>query len=141
MKAPQLELAYGFFCEFIRLEATGQITPVGIWGDTCRLSGNPPAILPTLAFHAFLRGVGKAPHKFKLKVTFPGNFNPLEVEVPLVVGDGQTTQNLNFNMAGINILGVGEIVAKVQIDTAPPIEREFRLKVEFQPLPLAAPIN
>jgi len=133
MKTNQIEIAYGFFCEMVRVEASGQITPVGIWGEGCTLAGKPPLILPSLAFHAFVKNLGKESHKFKFKVIFPGTANPIEIEEQLGGGAGHTSQNLNFHMAGVPLSAPGDIVATLHLDTTPPVEREFRLKVDFQP--------
>lgn len=141
---PTTELMYGFFCEFVRAEVSGQTTPVGIWGETCRLGAAPPAVLPSLAFHAYVQGLGKKAYRFKLKITFPGGGTPVEVEAPLGGNPGMTSQNLNFNMMGVQLPVAGEIIAKVHINTTPPIEREFRLKIEFKPegaMPLPPIVN
>lgn len=133
MNTSPLELVYAFFCETVRLEASGQISPIGIWGDTVNFAGNAPALMPCLAFHAFVRNVGLNPLKFKLEMTFPGKAEPLTVEMKLQGNEVQTCQNVNFNMAGLQITEPGDVVAHVRIDSTPPIDREFCLHLGFQP--------
>jgi hypothetical protein len=133
MQNTRPELVYGFFCEFVRVEASGQITPIGIWGEACRFQTKPPLVFPALSFHAFLRNPGKKPYKAKLRLTIPGQAVPVEVEAPVIGSADHTSQNLVFNFAGVPIAGPGEIVASIHIDCEPPIEQEFRLKIEFQP--------
>jgi len=133
MKNTQPELVYGFFCEFVRVEASGQITPIGIWGEACKFLGKPPLVLPALSFHAFMRNPGKKPYKANLRLTIPGQAAPVDVEAPVIGSANHNSQNLVFNFAGVPIIGPGEIVASVHIDCEPPINQEFRLKIEFQP--------
>ena len=133
MNTSPLELVYAFFCETVRLEASGQISPIGIWGDTVKFAVNAPALMPCLAFHAFVRNLGLNPLKFRLKVTFPGKAKPVEVEMPLQGNEVQTCQNVNFNNAGLQITEPGDVVAHVRIDSTPPIDREFRLQMVFPP--------
>jgi hypothetical protein len=131
MKTAPVELVYGFFCESVRVEASGQITPVGIWGDTLKFEEKAPAVLPALAFHAFIRNIGKKPLKCRLHITFPGVMKPLEMVAPIKGTDLLTSQNLNLNLAGIPIPKAGDVVAEVHIDSTPPITREFRLHMMF----------
>jgi hypothetical protein len=131
MKTTPLELVYAFFCETVRVEASGQITPVGIWGDTIKFEGKAPTVLPALAFHAFIRNIGKKSLKCKIQFTFPGVIKPWEMVAPIKGTDLQTSQNLNVNLAGIPISATGDVVARVHIDSTPPVEREFRLHLAF----------
>ena len=143
MTTQQPEIVYGLFCEFIRMEMSGQITPIGIWGETCRIGTAAPAVLPALAFHAYIRNLGRVAFNTKVKVAFPGKTFPMEMTAPVKSEQAQESQNLNINMMAVQIPEAGDVVATIELDTKPPIRREFRLHFEFQPgvAPVPAPVS
>jgi hypothetical protein len=144
MSAQQPKIVYGLFCEFIRMEMSGQTTAIGIWGETCRVGASAPVVLPALAFHAYICNLGRVAYNAKIKVAFPGKAAPVEMTAPVSSEQIQDSQNLNVNMSPVHITEAGDVVATIELDTTPPIRREFRLHIEFQPgatlMPAQTPI-
>ena len=134
------EIVHGLFCETLRQEVSGQTTAVGIWGETCRFAIAPPAVIPTLAFHAFIRNPEHLSYNAKVQINLPGNPAPVTFETPIKGDPSQDSQNINIQLAGIPVAQAGDVVVLVHLDTTPPVEREFHLHVDFQPgfLPLAS---
>ena len=129
----KLEIVYGLFAEFTRLEMSGQITAIGILGETCRIAAPPPIMLPALAFYAYVRNPEHLALNAKIQITLPGNPTPMEFNTPIKADTSQDGHNLNINMMSLPIPGPGVVVAKIHLDTTPPVEREFRLRLDFQP--------
>ena len=133
MNSPQPEILYGLFCEFVRVEKSGQVSPVGIWGESCLLETKAPGTFPQLTFYSLIRNHGHLSYKAKLRVTLPGRPTPIELEISAKGDPLQLSQNLIFNLMGVPISESGDVVALLQLDTGPPLEREFRLHVDFRP--------
>jgi hypothetical protein len=126
-------IEYGFFCEQIRVEASGQITPIGIWGETYLVREAVPLIIPSLALHVFVRNPGRQALRCTVTLSAHGQTAPLVMEAPIISHPEATSQNLNFNMAWVELRAYGEVAANVSINTVPPVTRQFRLRVARHP--------
>ena len=115
------EILHAFFCEFLRAEMSGQMTAIGLWGETVRISVPPPIILPSLCFHANIRNLGHLAFNAKVRITLPGGDPPIEVTAPVKSDPTQESQFLNVNMATMQIKQAGEVVGLVA--TSPPPHR------------------
>jgi len=125
------EIVYGLFCESLRQEVSGQTTAVGIWGETCRFAIAPPALIPTLAFHAFIRNPEHLSYNARVQINLPGNSAPVTFETPIKGDPAQDSQNINIQLASIPVPQAGDVVVRVHLDTTPPVEGEFHLHVDF----------
>ena len=132
--ATRAQIQYGVFCELIRVESTGQITAVGMWGRVIRLQGYGPAILPNLSFHAYLWNPDEETLKADASFTIPGLVQNPKFTVPVTPEKGMNGYNLNFALAGVPLTESGEITLCLEINTDPPIVENYKLDVQFMPL-------
>ena len=132
------ELRYAFFCEFVRPEADGKTTAIGLWGDRCVVQSAAPALLPALGLHAFIANPDGIQCVIEIKLTLP-DMEPIIHEVDLQVVPGKTGTNVNFNLFGLPLNQPGEVVAEITIKSDPPSIRRVVLDVSFQPPGIASP--
>lgn len=133
MSNHQIEIALGVFCEIARLEKTGQVSAIGIWGTTCLVDATtPPVTLSSLAFLAQIANPDHHEYRATLTVSFPGVPAPVvnSIEVTGEKLKVQDAQNFILQMFTPNILEFGDIVATVHLETDPPVEQEFRLAIQ-----------
>lgn len=130
-------IRYGFFCEDTRLEKTGQITAVGLWGDTLHVSSFPAAIR-AVAFTAYADNPESATLRFGIRLEGPfarppGDLGELFGEIPGQVG--KTGSFFGFVTGGLTFSGPGTLSATVRLTDQPDSERTFTLEIALAPAP------
>lgn len=126
-----VEIVHGLFCEFIREEPGGKVSLLGVFGDEVKFMSAPPAVLSNLGLYVFVRNPEKRPLPAKLAILLPGG-QTVE-ELPLEVPGGVAAVNMSFNFVGQMFDRPMTVVATLRIEVTPPVVRQFKLNVMFQP--------
>jgi hypothetical protein len=133
MTTASVEISYGFFCEQLRAEEGGKTSALGILSDVIYLQGTAPFLLPSLALHVHVKNPMRTAFDVVFRLDLPGGVTTPEFRFPVEVNNTSVGHNLNLNFGNIVLTQLGMISARVRLETAPPIEREFQL--EIRPLP------
>lgn len=121
-----MRLLYGFFCEDLRTEASGQITAVGLWGAQCNVAAFPG--LRSFAFHAFVENTDEeAP--FVITIAVPGQPEAPPVQDVIRPTPNTVGQNFNIMIGPVPLDGPGEIRVRFQIQAREPVDTTFTLRI------------
>jgi hypothetical protein len=132
MAAP-IKLLYGFFCEHLRTEAGGQTTAIGLWGTECRLQSDPPFLLRSLSFHAYLENPDQAPLNGHATFDIPGMGISPVIPIKMEGQGGMVGNNINLAVGPILIPHSGTVKVCLHMDADPPLDQEFTLRINFMP--------
>jgi hypothetical protein len=130
------QILFGFFSEDARVERTGQITAVGMWGGTLTLAGTPHT-LRSIAFNAYVENPELRPYRFSIRIEGPlglGPTLPLVHEGQMQVDSQRSSHFLGLIMGPALVLQPGAIRATLRIESEPPIEKVFTLEVRHGPV-------
>jgi len=133
MPDEQPEIAYGFFCEYVRPETGGKITAIGMWGERCRFMSAPPGVLTNLGLHIYVVNRAQRSYPVVVRVYIPGRPDPIEWSFSLNVVSGAVGNNINMNIANLVFPQPGIVRVNVKIESTPLVEREFKMDVSFEP--------
>ena len=114
------------------MEASGQVTAIGLFGEEWRIASNGPVLVPSLAFHAYVSNPKQEPLNGTLTFLFSENPQPIVMPLMIPPAPGMAGTNLAINIGGI-VVNMGQIVVKLSLQADPPIDQEFYLNVRFTP--------
>ena len=137
MAEADLDIAYGLFCEFVRSEATGKVTLIGVWPDQCRFLSAPPGLLPNIGLVIYVRNPRQQPLHGRLRVYWPGTAAPIEIPIDVPAPPSAGGTYLVFNFANPVFPTPGRLVAR--IDLAPLAPRDYAVEIAFEPPGAALP--
>lgn len=124
-----IRVLYGFFCELLRAESSGQVTAIGLWGSECRIAASLPASLPSLSFHAFVLNPDQAPVKARLKLEIPGSPSPDPVEMDLISKQGNVGHAINFTMLNVPVLAPAMARMTLELIAETTITKIFEMNI------------
>jgi hypothetical protein len=129
-----VEIRYAFFCEDLRHEVGGQVTAIGMWGARLNVPAFP-AIIRSLAFHAFVYNPARLAAPFELELT--GALVPLpeagRFKDVLPIADDKVGTNLNIVFGGVVVERPGPLTMHVRIASEPVIAQSYSIEVALAP--------
>lgn len=121
-----MRLVYGFFCEDLRAEQSGQVSAIGLWGPQVSVVAFPALV--RFAFHAFVENADEeAP--FTITITVPGQPAPPAMNDVLRPTPATVGQNFNISLGNVPLTEPGEMRVRFQIEGREPIDQTFTLRV------------
>jgi len=130
-----VRIIYGFFCEHLRQEASGQTTAIGLWGTEWRIATAGPVTAPSLSFHAFVTNPKQIPISGNATFQLPGVDQKIEIPLNIQIAEGMTGHNINLTIGNVPIAKPGQATVRLQFNCEPPIDEEFSLEIRFIPPP------
>jgi hypothetical protein len=128
------DVTFAFLCEDLRIEAGGQVTAVGIWGERIELS-ELPGLLRSFAIFLHVRNPERRPYVTRLRIEgpFAEGFGPIDSPGSLPSLDEAdptlSSVNLSIMLAPVPLARPGKIVVTFSIESEPPIEKRLELEV------------
>jgi hypothetical protein len=122
------EIRQALICEDVRVEASGQVSAMGMWGADMRVPAFPTA-LRGMCFLVFVSNVEAITADFRMRIEGPLDGAPFEHSGKLPVEPGKTGHNINFAVVPIVVVSEGLIRATFSLLTQPIQERVVELAV------------
>lgn len=127
------EILFGFMCELIRIENSGQATAIGLWGSEWRLAGAPPVIVPAFTVFAFVDNPDQILLEGECVISVPGLDAPIRVPISVPPTPGMSGTNIVMTTRNLPLNAEGTIRATINLGQGASLTKELTLRVRFMP--------